>query len=245
MTIRFSFLLCILISLCYCQLLQSTFSSNGSTVGTALIRISGNSTFWNFNLFIESNLSNVTEIIVQGASNDTINYQFPQFPLIQNRVIVNQSTLYTNLRAQEATLTFLRANNRSQIQGRIVNPCVTRKTEPPAWQKWVVLAVVIILLVFLIFPLPYEPEYLFLVTVLIMVFLGAITTSEFLSGFANEGLLTVAFLFPVVKPISNTGIIQFFANYVTILRKFPVITNLVIMLVCATLSIFLSLFMIY
>lgn len=75
---------------------------------------------------------------------------------------------------------------------------------------WVTLAVVALLLIGLLRDLP--ADVLFMGAVVLLVLFRVITPKEAFSGFANEGMLTVAALFVVAAALAETGLMEHVAE---------------------------------
>jgi di/tricarboxylate transporter len=116
--------------------------------------------------------------------------------------------------------------------------CTGKSKKPPQWQKWFMLALVIIIL-FLLIANVKDPYFIFLAAATLITLLEIISMKEFLSGFSNEGLITNALLFPVVKPVSKTGILQFISLRI-LFKRFPRLSLLIIMLVVSGFSVFFN-----
>jgi di/tricarboxylate transporter len=116
--------------------------------------------------------------------------------------------------------------------------CTGKSKLPPDWEKWVMLVVVVTIL-FLLIASFKDPYFIFLSAATLITLLDIISLKEFLSGFSNEGLITIAILFPVVKPVSKTGILQFISLRI-LLKRFPRMSLLIIMVVVAAFSIFFN-----
>ncbi|MGE3954389.1 MAG: SLC13 family permease [Parachlamydiales bacterium] len=81
-----------------------------------------------------------------------------------------------------------------------------------AWQGWLTLAVVLLVLVFLTKEV-ISPAIVMLVGASILMVTGVVTPSEFLSGFGQPILFTLAMLFVVVRAVWANGILDFVARY--------------------------------
>jgi di/tricarboxylate transporter len=80
-------------------------------------------------------------------------------------------------------------------------------------EAWLVIAVVLGCLGGLLFTRT-APELILFGGVALLLVAGVITPTEALSGFANEGLITVALLYVVVAGVRETGGIDFLVNHV-------------------------------
>jgi di/tricarboxylate transporter len=77
---------------------------------------------------------------------------------------------------------------------------------PHVWHPWITLAVTLLILYGL--AKDKAPDLLFMGAAVVLALLGVIKPSEAFSGFANEGMLTVAALFVVAAGMSETGVMD-------------------------------------
>ena len=101
------------------------------------------------------------------------------------------------------------------------------------------LGIVVVMLI-LLFAGFRHPYFIFLFAVTLITLLQIITVRDFVSGFSNEGLLTICVLFAVVKPVQSTGILQIISNKVLIFQNYPRISLIIIMLFVSSLSVFFN-----
>jgi di/tricarboxylate transporter len=77
----------------------------------------------------------------------------------------------------------------------------------PTWQTWVTLAAVLCLLIALSIDLAPCPAVMFFTT-LVLRLIGIITTDDFLHGLSNAGVITIAFLYVIVEPLTELPLIR-------------------------------------
>ena len=75
-----------------------------------------------------------------------------------------------------------------------------------SWKLWFVLVTVLGMLIGLIFDL-YRPYFVIFMALVFFLLSGVLTLKEALNGFSNDGLLAIAFLFPIVQPLSTNPIL--------------------------------------
>ncbi len=75
------------------------------------------------------------------------------------------------------------------------------------WEIWLTASLLILMSIFLVLE-RIEIEILLLGTLLILMLCGIVPPTEAFSGFANEGVITIAMLFVVVGAISNSGLLS-------------------------------------
>jgi di/tricarboxylate transporter len=78
---------------------------------------------------------------------------------------------------------------------------------------WITLILLILLTVFLIKEI-FPPEVTIFSVLIALVISGVITVKDAFSGFSNEGMLTIGFLFVIVGAIKSTGILNNFADII-------------------------------
>lgn len=94
--------------------------------------------------------------------------------------------------------------------GRVVNTCGA--SSPVVnfsimnWQLWLVLITVLGMLIGLIFDI-FRPYFVVFVALAFFLVTGIVTLKQALAGFSNDGMLAIAFLFPVVQPLSTSPMI--------------------------------------
>ena len=100
---------------------------------------------------------------------------------------------------------------------------------------WITLAVLASILLLLIFNVA-SAEIVVLVGLAVLLFTGVLSTDEALSGFANEGMMTVAVLYVVVAALRETGVMGWVAQRVFGQPRSVPIAQLRMMLPIAPLS---------
>lgn len=75
-----------------------------------------------------------------------------------------------------------------------------------SWKLWFVLVTVLGMLTGLVFDV-YRPYFVIFMALVFFLLSGVLTLKEALNGFSNDGLLAIAFLFPVVQPLSTNPIL--------------------------------------
>jgi di/tricarboxylate transporter len=151
--------------------------------------------------------------------------------------VTNQSLWYENLIADKVKLSITLENQ--TLSQYLVGSCSKPKRQKRDWEKWVMLAVIFLILFLLITSFKH-PYLVFFLSATLITILKIITLKEFLEGFANEGLLTIALLFAVVKPVANTGILQYISQRILIFQNYPRFSLLTMMIMVAALSIFFN-----
>ncbi|KAL9658579.1 hypothetical protein ABK040_006116 [Willaertia magna] len=74
------------------------------------------------------------------------------------------------------------------------------------WKMWIVLFVVIGVLISLVLDI-FRPYFIAFTALAIFTVLQIISVEQALAGFSNEGLITIALLFPIVYPLSNNPVL--------------------------------------
>jgi di/tricarboxylate transporter len=105
-----------------------------------------------------------------------------------------------------------------------------------AWITLCVLAGILILLVLNV----ASAEIVVLVGLAVLLFTGVLSTSQALSGFANEGMMTVAVLYVVVAALRETGVMGWIAQRVFGSPRTTAAAQIRLMLPVATVSAFMN-----
>ncbi|KAL9657749.1 hypothetical protein ABK040_013581 [Willaertia magna] len=108
------------------------------------------------------------------------------------------------------------------------------------WKMWFVLIMIILMLVVLVINI-WPAYYVVLFTEIILLTTGVLTLKETLDGFSNEGLVTVALLFPVVEPLRRNRIVLKACKYIFGTPKYGIwLCTLRICLLVALISPFIN-----
>ena len=107
------------------------------------------------------------------------------------------------------------------------------------WQSWVMVGVfigVFILLIFEVFP----PDIVMLLGASVLIIVGVIKPLEFIQGFANEVIVTLAMLFVIVRTLEVNGILSLFSKKLLPQNRFSIVNYAALLTPLAAISAFLN-----
>eukprot|EP01080_Neovahlkampfia_damariscottae_P007094 gene7094-11257_t len=205
-----------------------------------IFKVEGNANKFSLrcSVFQMDNSTQISSIILSPQNrNNSIILKNPRFPMSEILKFTNSSKFRSDLYDDKVTLSIITSKD-EMLSAVVYSLCEGKKPKIVEWKKWTMLGVVGVMLVSLVLGLR-PPYFTFLFASTIITYVGIIEKRDFLSGFSNEGLLTIAVLFAVVKPVSNTGILQRISQNVLVFKN-PRISLFIIMLFVSSLSVFFN-----